>query len=236
MRDIESIVKEVADIYRESGNEAEKYLRKARRLKEQFGPGLAVVYCWFYSVPQKWTQVEPKIFELMKQTNSFDLGTLLITSRKDLARILRPMIFRNQISLQLKNFCKTIREEYSSWDSFAEALSLENIFSIFEKLRKHRNIRITFKNLSAMKIFVGMDDHLLILDTHVAKVLGISKRDQNKYRAQKKLFESLLNFSEKIGEKLKEQGLNRVTMAKWSLAAWFNEAKIPASALLEWRR
>ena len=53
MRDIESIVKEVADIYRESGKEAEEYLRKARRLKERFGLGLAIIYCWFYSVPQK---------------------------------------------------------------------------------------------------------------------------------------------------------------------------------------
>lgn len=63
MRNIKTIVKDVAEIYQESGDEAEEYLHKARMLKEEFGPGLAIVYCWFYSVPQKWTQVEPKIFE-----------------------------------------------------------------------------------------------------------------------------------------------------------------------------
>ena len=59
MRGIESIVKEVSQIYRESGVDAQEYLYKARKLKERFGSGLALVYCWFYSVPQKWTRVEP---------------------------------------------------------------------------------------------------------------------------------------------------------------------------------
>lgn len=77
MRDLDEIVKEVAEIYRRSGKEAEEYLHKARRLREKFGPGLAVVYCWFYSVPQKWTQVEPKIFELGRRTNFFDLNMML---------------------------------------------------------------------------------------------------------------------------------------------------------------
>ena len=109
MRDIENIVKDVTRIYRESGNEAEEYLRKARRIKERFGPGLAIIYCWFYSVPQKWTQVEPKIFEIMKRTNYFDLDTMSKVSKEELATTLKPMIFYNEISIQLKNFCKAIQ-------------------------------------------------------------------------------------------------------------------------------
>jgi hypothetical protein len=59
MRKPKEIVKEVAEIYSKNG--AEEYLRRARKLKELYGPSFTIVYCWFYSVPQKWTQVEPKI-------------------------------------------------------------------------------------------------------------------------------------------------------------------------------
>lgn len=198
MRDIGSIVKDVAEIYRESGNEAEEYLNKARGLKEKFGTGPAIVYCWFYSVPQKWTQVEPKIFELSKYTSSFDLNTILKIPTESLAMTLKPMIFHNNISLQLKKFCEVIRSEYHSWDSFDKALSEENVFTIFRRLRSFKATRVTFKNLSAMKIFVGMDNNLLILDTHVAKVLGISKNEVSRYRIQERFFKNLLAFSKKI--------------------------------------
>jgi endonuclease III len=231
MRDIESIVKEVADIYRESGNEAEKYLRKARGLMERFGPGLAIIYCWFYSVPQKRTQVEPKIFELMRLTNSFDLDTILAMSTENFVMALKPMIFYNEISSQLKNFCKVIKDEYSSWDKFAGALSQESIFETFKKLRKYRNIRVTFKNLSAMKIFVGMKNDLLILDTHIAKVLGIDKNEASKCRVQETLFKDLLEKSRERTDELKKRGVN-VCIAKWSLAIWFNKTKTLADKLL----
>jgi endonuclease III len=232
MRDIKSIVKDVAEIYRESGNEAEEYLRKARMLKKRFGPRLAIIYCWFYSVPQRWAQVEPKIFELMKHTNSFDLDKILTIPAESLARMLKPMIFYNNISLQLKRFCEAIKSEYYSWSSFEKALTQESIFAIFKKLRSYKGSRITFKNLSAMKIFVGMEDNLLILDTHVGKVLGLNKNEAGKCRVQETRFKDLLKTSEEITGKLRMQGFNSMRMVKWSLAIWFNEAKIAANKLL----
>jgi hypothetical protein len=54
MREIESIVKDVVEIYQKHDKDAEIYLDKARKLERTFGPGLAIVYYWFYSVPQKW--------------------------------------------------------------------------------------------------------------------------------------------------------------------------------------
>lgn len=232
MRGIESIFDDVAEIYRESGNDAEEYLHKARKLKEKFGPGLAVVYCWFYSVPQKWTQVEPKIFELMRSTNSFDLNTVLAVPKEKLAKMLKPMIFSNKISGQFKNFCCAVRKEYVSWNNFVEELGKEDIFAIFGKLRTHKNCRTSFKNLAAMMIFIGMSDDLLILDTHVAKAIGMNKNEVSKYRAQERLFRGLLSSLGNVTEELKRRGFNNITMAKWSLAIWFNKANIQAKQLL----
>lgn len=231
MKEINIIVEDITNIYRESGGEAERYLSKARKLEEICGYGPAVVYCWFYSVPQKWTQVEPKIFELMKYTKSFDLDIILSMSQRPIGSILRPMIFYNEISFQLKNFCSAVKSGYSSWDLFTRVLRQESIFTIFKTLRRHKNVRVTFKNLSAMKIFVGMDNDLLILDTHVAKVMGIRKKEINKYRTQKTLFMELLEFSRKVTRALRRK-LKHVTIAEWSLAIWFNKAKISSDELL----
>lgn len=113
MREIDKIVQDIAEIYLESaGQVGKEYLLKARKMKDApaFGPGLAVVYCWFYSVPQKWTEVEPRIFEISKLTNSFDLKMIL--SEPELALMLKPMkIFYNVISDQLKNFCRAVKNE-----------------------------------------------------------------------------------------------------------------------------
>jgi endonuclease III-like uncharacterized protein len=232
MRDIQSIVKEVVDIYRENGNDAEEYLRKARKLQDNFGPGPAIVYCWFYSVPQKWTQVEPKILEFMKRTDYFDLDTILAIPIESLAMMLKPMIFHNSIALQLKRFCQAIKGEYGSWDAFSKVLSQESIFTLFNALSRLKGIRLTFKNLAAMKIFVGMSDNLIILDTHVAKVLGISKHEASKCRVQDSLFKNLLEKSEEITWQLRSRGLYGVSMALWSLAIWFSGAKIQVNRLL----
>lgn len=236
MRDLEEIVKDVIKIYQKSGRCAEEYLHKARMLKDKFGFGTAIVYCWFYSVPQRWVQIEPKIFKLMKYTNSYNLPKMASIPSEKAAQILKPMIFYKVIAAQLKKFCKVVKDEYSSWNNFAKALIKESIFTIFEKLRRHEGVRVTYKNLAAMKIFVGNDDNLLILDTHVAKVLGIDKGEQNKYRIQKKLFESLLNFSKKITNRLKDNEFSEITMAKWSLAIWFNKAGISADELLDFKK
>jgi len=231
MRRIDSIVEDVADIYHTSGRDAEEYLYKARKLKEEYGPGLAVVYCWFYSVPQKWSQVEPKVFDLMKKANSFDLDEMLAMPVESLASKLKPIIFYNKIALQLKRFCETIRAKYGSWGLFCDILCEENIFSIFKALRRFEDIRLTFKNLAAMKIFVGLEDNLLILDTHVAKVLGINNKEASKYRVRELLFRSLLTRHDEITERLRLRGID-TCMAKWSLAIWFNGAKIKANSLL----
>jgi len=232
MRDAEKIVEDVVEIYRESRVDAEEYLHKARKLKEKFGPGLAIVYCWFYSVPQKWTQVEPKIFEMRKSTNSFDLGTMSKMPEEEMATMLKPMIFYNEISLQLKKFCETIQDEYGSWAGFAEAIEKKDVFSIFKKLRKHEGIRLTFKNLAAIKSFIGLSNDFLILDTHVAKVLGISKDARNRYRVQDEKIKDLLEFSNRIAQVIEREGFQKVTTIQWSLAIWFNKAKIRANDLL----
>ncbi|MBS7633293.1 hypothetical protein KEJ15_06730, partial [Candidatus Bathyarchaeota archaeon] len=104
-------------------------------------------------------------------------------------RILRPIVFYNEISFQLKNFCKAVYNEFNSWDFFANELNGKSIFAIFEKLRKHKGIRLSFKNLAAMKIFVGMDDDLLVLDRHVAKNSLI----ETKFHCKKQL---VLEFSQ----------------------------------------
>lgn len=225
MRNVEEMMDSIALTYRDIGPQAEEYLRKARKLKGLYGSGFAVVYCWFYSVPQKWIQVEPKIFELAEKTNSFDLNTLSAAPTESLAARLKPMIFYNEISSQLKNFCRVVKDEYSSWDEFVGALSTESVFTLFEKLRKYRRIRITFKNLAAMKIFVGMNNNQLILDTHVARILRINKKDMSKYRVQPKRFQELLGYAGKVTNELKGRGFGDISMAKWSLAIWFDQAK-----------
>ena len=232
MKEIKNMTKEIAQIYRKSGAEAKDYLRKARKLEGLYGPAFATIYCWFYSVPQKWTQVEPKIFELAEKTDFFGLDSILAIPTEKLTTILKPLIFRNEISLQLKRFCRAVKSEYSSWGNFANALKKESIFMIFEKLKKYKNIRLTLKNLAAMKIFVGMDDDLIVLDIHVAKVLGINKIKRGKYVKQGKNFQTILDFSREITDKLKKKKFNDASMANWSLAIWFNKAKISAGRLL----
>jgi len=232
MRKIERIVTDVGDIYHKNGQQAREYLLKARRLREQFGTGPAIVYSWFYSVPQKWIQVEPKIFQLMKQTNLYNLDTILSLSEKRLATMMRPVIFYNQVSTQLKNFCGAVRDLYVSWDRFAEALGKERIFRVFRTLRNYENNRVTFKNLAAMKSFVGMNDDLVILDTYVAKVMGISKQEVVKYRTRVEHFKNLLRTANKVTKELQTCGINDISTIRWSLAIWFSMAKIQAGDLL----
>lgn len=233
MRNLNEIVNTVAEIYRRSGGEAEEYLRQARQLKRCCGPGFAIVYCWFYSVPQKWTQVEPKIFELAKHTNSFDMNKVLSVSSSGIARILKPMIFRNEISRQLKNFCRALKSEYSSWEKFAKALKNENMFELLQKLRRYKDIRVTFKNLAAMKILVDEDDNLLIPDRHVAQIMGLNEKKLARCKVQEKSFRELLNCAETITKELEKRSFEGVSTTKWSLAIWFNRSGILANALLK---
>ena len=83
-----------------------------------------------------------------------------------------------------------------------------------------------------MKSFVGLGNDFLILDTHVAKVLGISKDVRNKYRVQEKLFKDLATFSNRLTQTLEREGFQKITTIQWSLAIWFNKAKIRANDLL----
>lgn len=230
MNEIKKLGSSIAQIYSKSGADAEKYLHEARKLKDLHGAGFAVIYCWFYSVPQKWISVEPKIFELAKKTDLFDMNAVLSKPSSEIARILKPMIFRNRISDQLKNFCAAIKYEYFSWEDFAEALRNDDVFVIFQKLRKHRNIRVTFKNLSAMKIFVGGDDSLFILDRHVARVMGISEKELAGSKVQEARFKKLLKRTGRITDRL---GKNfKGGTVSWSLAIWFDKSGISANNLL----
>lgn len=226
-----ALITEIAKIYRKSGGEAKEYLCGARKLKETLGSGPTIVYCWFYSVPQKWIQVESKFFELLSLLNSFELETILTKSTRAMARTLKPMIFYNEISSQLKNFASAVHKEYSTWDNFADSLTHEEVFTMFDRLRKYKNIRLTFKNLSAMKIFVGTSDDLLILDTHVGRTLGLSKNEIDKCRIRKSDFKNLLEISDRITCALKTSGFD-VTTVIWSLAIWFDKTKTLARELL----
>ncbi len=167
---------------------------------------------------------------MAKHTDNFDLETILNTSDKTIARILRSIVFHNEVSFQLKDFCKAVYYEFNSWDSFVNEMDTKSVFTTFTKLRKYKRIRLSFKNLAAMKIFVGMDDNLLILDRHVAKTFGLNESEQNKYRSRGDMFWHIVTISETITEKLKEKGLN-VTMAKWSLSLWFDGAGMSADEL-----
>ncbi|MGC8938998.1 MAG: hypothetical protein ACP5KU_00640 [Candidatus Bathyarchaeia archaeon] len=230
---IQRVLKEIEEIYHLNGKDAENYLQKARRLKEYFSPGFAVVYSWFYSTPQKWIQVEPKIFKLAKHTRLFDLNALLSMPTEKISKILEPLMFRNEISIQLKNFCEVIYKKYNTWENFEHILQNQSIFVIFKKLRLHKGIRVTFKNLAAMKIFVGMDDNLIILDTHVANVLGLNKHEVNRCRVREVFFKEVLKKSEIITTELKSRNFQDVCMARWSLAVWFKKAGIKESDLLK---
>lgn len=232
MKKIETIVRDVVHVYHEKNHQAKGHLLKARRLAGRFGTGPAIVYSWFYSIPQRWIQLEPEIFRLMRLTNAYDLDTILSLSEKRLAKMMRSVIFYNQLSGQLRNFCRAVRDSYVSWDQFAQALREENVFRVFRTLRNYKNNRVTFKNLTAMKSFVGMDNDLVILDTHVAGVMGISKQEAIKYRTQVKHFKNLLETTSRITKELETRGIKDISTIKWSLAIWFSKANINADALL----
>jgi uncharacterized membrane protein YkvA (DUF1232 family) len=224
----------ILEIYKEKFRDATTYLKKARKMKDELGSGFSVVYCWFYSVPQRWILLEPKIFAIANRTNNFNLNFLLQTSSAKLAELTKTLMFHNKISLQLKNFCKAIRNEYFSWDIFVEEIKKESIFNIFKILNRYSNIRVTFKNLAAMKIFIGQEDDLLILDTHVANTLGINKNELYKYRRREDYFKSLLKLAYMITDRLKHYGLAEVTTAQWSLSIWFYETKTSSEVLLNY--
>jgi len=232
MKKMKRVVADVADIYDKHSWQAREYVLRARRLSEQLGTGPAIVYSWFYSVPQRWVQVEPQIFRLIKETNSYDLDTILSLSEKKLAAMMRPVIFYNQISTQLKNFCRTVRDSYISWDHLAGALGKESIFALFETLRNYRNNRVTFKNLAAMKSFVGMSDDLVILDTHVAEVMEISREEAGKCRTRMECFKNVLGTANRVTKELETAGIKDVSTIKWSLAIWFRKANIREHSLL----
>jgi len=63
-----------------------------------------------------------------------------------------------------------------------------------------------------MKSFIDLSDDFLILDTHVAKVLGINKNVRKKYLVREKLFKNLIVVSSKITQALEEEVFRNVTM------------------------
>jgi len=233
MKKIETLIKELTVICNKSDRQARNYLVRAREMKDRFGDGFAVIYCWFYSVPQKWTIIEPKIFELIEPTNSFDLETMIKIPAEQLALPLKAVIFSKVLSIQMKNFCKAIRVEYGSWDDFVHELRDQNLFKIFRRLRKYRNIRVTFKNLMAMKIFLGKEDDLMILDGHIADFLRIDEKLLAKCKSQEPYLRDLLETSQRITNQLRMQGLQYMTTAIWTLSVWFEKSKVMPNELLK---
>ena len=232
MRGLKDLSKDIARIYRQNRTDAYQYLHKARRLRENYGASLPIVYCWFYSTPLKWTIVEQKVFKLHADTHSFDLQSVTNMSAKEMLSLLKPMPFSRRTSIQLISFCNFVKDTYASWESFADAVKNEDIFSLFRISRFHSNTRLTFKNLSAMKSFVGSSNNLLILDTHVSRILGLNLYQRTSYVTEEKRFRDLLKYADEITQRMREDGLDNVTTIEWSLSIWFNKAKIHADRLL----
>ena len=234
LKHVDSLVEEISKIYHLNYKDAEIYLSKARNLINYPGIGFAIAYCWFYSVPQRWIVVEDKVFSLARYTENFNLNRLLSLSNKDLASILKPMRFYNSIAVQFKNFIRVI-ELLGSWESFFDRLCKKEIIDLFIELRKFRNIRITFKNLSAMKSFICKNDNFIILDTHVGRFLGLNKYEIVKYNTNSQKFEELMRYTNYITNLLRKN-ISKISAIKWSLSIWFYKSKIPANRLLNFRK
>jgi hypothetical protein len=84
----------------------------------------------------------------------------------------------------------------------------------------------------AMKIFLGMEDNLMILDGHVADFLGIDRRFLARCKYQESCLRDLLETSQKITSRLKTIGFPSMTTAIWSLSVWFEKAKVIANELI----
>ena len=232
MKERDQVIMDICGIYEKCSTQAKEYLSKAQKLKYYYEPGVAIIYCWFYSVPQRWHKIEPKIFELASMCRQFDLQFMSEVQIGDLSKKLRPFMFYNSLSVQLKNFCKAIKREFHTWELFERTLIGDSIFDIYRRMKAFKAIRLTFKNLSAMKIFVGGDENLLILDKHVAKILRIGQSQLIKYKTNEYWFKKLLDFSSEINRELRAKLFRDITVAKWSLAIWFHESRISAKDLL----
>ncbi len=230
-RESQNIVKDLLDIFKVSGIDAIDYLNRVRTLESKFGTGFAISYCWFYSTPQKWMFVEPKIFDLAERTESFDLETILEINFNELSNMFKPLLYSNELSFQFSRFCKAIKGNYGTWTNFKKAIMSENLSRILNKLRKSSNIRLTFKNLAAMASFVGNFDIYPILDTHVGKILGINKYQRAKCVIHGKSFEEVKNYSEEITSKLANT-FHELTTIQWSLSVWFNGSGLSSNDLL----
>jgi len=226
------IVEKLKELYPKFKKESIEYLKKARKIETVLGPGTAICYCWFYSVPQRWITLEPRIMKLAEKTENFNLERILKLRYSELKCFFNGIVFHNIISLQFKRFCSTIAKIYGSWEKFGEILKEKDIVALFCELRNESNIRLTFKNLSAMKIIVGRDDDLLILDSHVGNFLGLTFREITMCRQNPKAFLALIDQCHLITRELKILGLKDASTAKWSLAIWFSKAKTSASQLL----
>lgn len=231
LRETQDIINDAVVIFEKNGNDAINYFNKTRKLTSQFGAGFAISYCWFYSTPQKWTYVEPKIFEISKKTQLFNLDLILEINSKSLALMFKPLLFSNELSKQFLCFCKAIKKSYGSWDNFKTSLELDDMFLIFNRIRKHKHTRLTFKNLAAMISFIGFEEKFPILDTHIGTFLGINRVKRSRFVTNENLFRNLLNFTQTITDDLSKT-YPEVSTIKWSLAVWFNRTKLNSSHLL----
>jgi len=229
---IHETVGKLKELYPRFKEEATEYLNKARKIETVLGPGTAICYCWFYSVPQRWTALEPRIMKLAEETEYFNLERILKLRYSELKCLFNGIVFHNIISLQFRRFCGAIAKIYGSWEKFGKILKEKDIVALFRELRNESNIRLTFKNLSAMKIIVGQDDNLLIPDTHVGNFLGLTFREITMCRQDPKAFLALIDQCHLITRELKVLGLKDISTAKWSLAVWFSKSKTSASQLL----
>jgi len=229
---IHETVERVKKLYPEYRDEAEEYLRKARKIKTSLGLGTAICYCWFYSIPQRWKALEPRIIKLAERTRYFNLKNIMELSYDELRCIFNSIVFHDIISLQFKKFCNAIVKIYGSWEEFEKALIQRDIVDLFNELRAEGKIRLTFKNLSAMKIIVGQDDDLIILDIHVGRFLGLSTNEVALCRQSPKAFLALMDQCFAITKELKNLGFKDISTVKWSLAIWFSKTGTSASQLL----
>lgn len=218
-------------IYMQKLDDVNIYLFKARNIIYTLGYGSGIVYCWLYSIPQKWKMCEETFFELLRKTKKFDVDVLLSLDIRKIERITRPLGFYRKIFRDFLNFILKTYEVFGDWEGFYNTICSKDVFKLFNILKEYGFNRISLKNLSAMKAYVAGEDNVIILDRHVGRVLKIKENIIRKANLNPKIYKDILreisNYIDHVSQNFYE-----LTPIKLSLASWFYDTDTSASSLL----
>jgi len=207
----------ILDLHQE---DAQRYLERMANLRGRYGDALPIVHGWFFSTNSKWTIVEPRIFHLYNRLGGFDLNVVRNARFSEIAEVLKPVGFYNELSQQLQAFGLAVIRNFSDWHVFVKFLETGGIYPAYAKLKRER-ARVTFKNLAGMMVNLGLGRNLVIPDKHVARVIKISGSDLKACRTDPALFGSFLQQAHTITRILETTRGKRVAPVLWSLAVWF---------------